>query len=114
MKTTLSNTTLSKLWRLLPRKHKKRLFLVALVLFIGALADPQVVEEHELFMGVYQAFGAPGLSTFLLANLFMTVTVYVQHMYVQSVAAFGAFLATLRYAPVPSSERQRMTRASDP
>ena len=116
MKHTLSNTTLSKLWRLLPRAHKKRFFLVALVLFVGALAnvggiasimpfmrllaDPQVVEEHEAFMRVYRAFGSPGLSTFLLwagvgvlamfvlANLFMTVMVYVQHMYVQSVAAW--------------------------
>ena len=83
MKNKLSNTTLAKLWRLLPRKHKKRFFLVAVVLFVGAvanvggiasimpfmriLADPQVIEEHELFVQVYQALGSPGLSAFLLA-----------------------------------------------
>lgn len=116
MKNKFNNTTLDKLWSLLPRRYKKRFFLVAAVLFVGAvanvggiasimpfmqlLADPQVVENHEIFMRVYQAVGSPELSTFLLAtgvmvlimfvlvNLFMTVMVYVQYMYIQSVAAW--------------------------
>ena len=116
MKHTLRSTTLGKLWSLFPRLHKKRFFLVAGVLFASALAnvggiasimpfmrvlaDPQVVKEHETFVQVWELFGRPELSTFLLltgigvlamfvfANLFMTASIYVQHMFVQSVATW--------------------------
>jgi ABC-type multidrug transport system fused ATPase/permease subunit len=116
MKPHISNTTLGKLWQLLPRKHKKRFFLVAAVLFVAAvanmagiasimpfmrvLADPEVVTNDELFMRAYEFFGSPELSTFLLvvgigvlamfvfANLFMSLSIYVQHMFVQSVASW--------------------------
>jgi ABC-type multidrug transport system fused ATPase/permease subunit len=116
MKLHISNTTLGKLWQLLPRKHKKRFFLVAAVLFVSAvanmagiasimpfmrvLADPEVVKNREMFMRAYELFGSPELSTFLVvvgvgvlvmfvfANLFMSLSIYVQHMFVQSVASW--------------------------
>src|SRR6056297_2501213 len=103
-----ASSTLSKVLSLLPPHQKKRLIMVAAVLFGAALvnvgglasimpfmrvlADPQVVHDHEIFMRVYEFFGSPELSLFLLivgvgvlcafiiSNLFMALSVYVQHM----------------------------------
>lgn len=110
----LSNTTVIKLLGVLPKYHKRRLILVAIILFFSALANvggiasimpfmqalanPKVIKEQEIFMSIYKLFGSPDFSTFLLivgvgvliafilSNLFMAFSVYIQHMFAQSVA----------------------------
>jgi len=112
----IRNSSIAKLWALLPRKYKKRFFLLALVLFISALAniggvasimpfmrvlsDPQVVKESELFRSAWELVGSPELSGFLLfvgigvlfmfigANLIMAFSIYVQQMFIHSTATW--------------------------
>jgi hypothetical protein len=118
----IKQSTIGKLWQMLPPRQKKKLILVTTVIIMSAainvggiasimpfmqvLANPDTVTENPALRYMYLLMGSPEIHLFLiiigigvlillvLSNLFMALSVYIQQKFAKTVTY--RFTARLR------------------